>query len=84
MPADAFHWLDVDIIGEKLFQAHPDRDPLSVRFVELRRMIEALPGFAPQPGHPVNEKILETAQQRWYEEFADAPRAGEGDPEDED
>lgn len=80
MPADAFHWLDVDIIGEKLHEAHPTRDPLSVRFVELRRMIEALPGFHAQPGHPVNEKILETVQQRWHEEFADAPR----DDEDEE
>ncbi len=72
-PSD-MHWLDVDVIGLRLFEAHPTRDPLAVRFVELRRMVEALPGFREQPGHPVNEKILETIQQRWYEEFTDAPR----------
>lgn len=74
MPDKTFHWLDVDVIGEKLAHAHPQRDPLSVRFVELRRLVEALPGFAERPGHPVNERILETIQQRWHEEFTDAPR----------
>lgn len=68
MPAEEFNWLDVDLIGELLAEAHPQRDPLSVRFTELRRMVEALPGFQPDPDHPVNEKILETIQARWLEE----------------
>jgi FeS assembly protein IscX len=68
------HWLEVDRIAEALVDAHPKTDPLSLRFTELRRLVEALPGFAPQPGHPVNEKILETIQMRWHEEFTDAPR----------
>ena len=72
--SDPLHWLDVDEIGERLFEAHPSRDPLGVRFTELRRLVEALPGFAAQPGHPVNEKILETIQQRWHGAFTDAPR----------
>ncbi len=83
---ERFHWLDVDLIGELLAEAHPRRDPLSVRFVELRKMVEALPGFEAQAGHAVNEKILETIQQRWLDERADAyPAAGAADgDEDED
>jgi FeS assembly protein IscX len=71
---DSLHWLDVDEIAELLFAAHPGRDPLGVKFTELRRLVEALPGFRPQPDHPVNERILETIQMRWHEEFTDAPR----------
>lgn len=77
MPSDSFHWLDVDRIAEELADAHPSRDPLSVRFTELREMVTALPGFAEQPGHPVNEKILETIQMKWREERGDAERVDE-------
>lgn len=75
-----FGWLDVRRIGEALADAHPARDPLAVRFTELRRMIEALPGFTPDPAHPVNEKILEAVQAIWHEEAADL----RGDPDDDD
>lgn len=71
MPAP-FHWLDVDRIAEELADAHPDRDPLSVRFTDLRELVRLLPGFAERPGHPVNEKILETIQMKWLEERGDA------------
>lgn len=66
------HWLDVDDIALLLYEAHPDRDPLAVRFTELRELVEKLPGFKAQPGHPPNEKILETIQSKWYEEYTDA------------
>lgn len=66
-----FGWLDVHTIGEALADAHPGRDPLSVRFTELRAMVERLPGFAPDPAHPVNEKILETIQAIWNQEHLD-------------
>lgn len=75
---DAFHWLDVDRIAEELADAHPSRDPLSVRLTELRELVKALPGFSERPGHPVNEKILETIQMKWLEERGDA------EPPDED
>ncbi|MGD9690877.1 MAG: Fe-S cluster assembly protein IscX [Phycisphaerales bacterium] len=74
MPHDSFHWLDVDLIGELLAERHPARDPFSVRFTELRAMVESLPGFAPDPDHPVNEKILETIQSHWHESRAGNPR----------
>jgi len=67
----SFGWLEVDRIAEKLAEAHPTTDPLTVKFVDLRRMVQSLPGFAEQPGHPVNEKILETIQMLWHEEFED-------------
>lgn len=68
---DSFHWLDVDLIGELLAEHHPDRDPLRTSFVELRRLVTSLEGFREQPGHPCNEKILETIQGHWITERAD-------------
>lgn len=69
--ADTFHWLDVRRIAEELADRHPELDPLTVRFTDLRRLVEALPGFAPDPKHPVNERILETIQMNWHEERED-------------
>lgn len=71
-----FGWLDVDEIGEILAGLYPDRDPFTVRFTELRTMVEGLEGFREEPGHPVNEKILETIQVRWHEARED-PAADE-------
>ncbi len=67
----SFGWLDVRTIGEMLADAHPGRDPLTVRFTELRQLVEKLPGFVADPKHPVNEKILETIQMIWNEEYRD-------------
>lgn len=69
--SDRFGWLEVDRIAEFLAAQDPERDPLTVKFTELRRLVEQLPGFAEEPGHPVNEKILETIQMKWYEEYKD-------------
>lgn len=69
--ADTFHWLDVERISEELYDAHPDLDPLKVKFPDLRRMVIELPGFREQEGHPVNERILEAIQMGWYEERRD-------------
>ena len=76
---DKLHWLDVDEIAERLLETYPDRDPLAVRFTELKQLVLKLPDFQEQPGHPVNEKILETIQAKWYEEKQDA-----AEDEDED
>jgi FeS assembly protein IscX len=66
-----FGWLDVTRIAEELADRHPSVDPLSVKFVELKRMVTELPGFKEEAGHPVNEKILETIQMYWNGEKAD-------------
>ena len=65
---DTYHWLDVERIAEELEDQHPDADPITVTFPKLRDMVRKLPGFAEQPGHPVNEKILEAIQQAWIDE----------------
>ncbi|MGA1045967.1 MAG: Fe-S cluster assembly protein IscX [Phycisphaerales bacterium] len=67
--ADTFHWLDVERLGEELAERHPEIDPLTVSFPKLKALVMALPGFLEQPGHPVNERILEAIQQAWIEEF---------------
>ena len=69
--ADTFGWLDVELIGELLAEHYPGKDPMRVGFVELKQLVAALPGFKEQPGHPVNEKILEHVQKYWIEERED-------------
>lgn len=77
MPDDTFDWLDVGRIGEELALAYPERDPMSVRFTELRELVAALPGFVERPGHPVNEKILEAIQAAWLDERDGVDRSEE-------
>lgn len=80
---DRFHWLDVARIGEELADAHPRVDPMHVKFIELRDLVKKLPGFQEQPGHPVNEKILEAIQMAWLEERGEAPPRDDADDDDE-
>jgi len=70
-----FSWLETDVIGEMLAEHYPSVDPYRVGFTQLKKMVAELPGFKEEPGHPVNEKILETIQAAWIEERED--RAGE-------
>jgi len=70
----AFGWLEVELIGELLAERHPGIDPYRVGFTHLRKLVAELPGFEEEPGHPVNEKILETIQRHWIEEREDLPR----------
>lgn len=66
----ALHWLNVELIGEELEAAHPEVDPLTISFPRLKQLVMALPGFAEEPGHPCNERILEAIQQAWIDERA--------------
>jgi FeS assembly protein IscX len=61
-------WHDFEEIGVRLAEAYPDRDPLAVRFTELRQLVESLPDFEAEEGHSCNEAILEAIQAAWYEE----------------
>jgi len=63
-----FGWTDIEEIVLALDEAHPDVDALGVRFTELREMVEALEDFQAEPGHNVNEQILEAIQAGWHEE----------------
>lgn len=60
-------WSDVRAIGEALFDAYPDVDPLTLSFVRLHEMIVALPGFSDDP-EKSTEAILEAILQIWLDE----------------
>jgi len=60
-------WTDTRDIALALAEDHPDVDPRSVRFTDLRRWILELPGFNDDPAH-CGEKILEAVQMTWIEE----------------
>jgi FeS assembly protein IscX len=59
-------WDDAEDIGEALAAAHPDVDPLTVRFTDLHRWVCALPGFADDP-KASSEGALERIQMAWVE-----------------
>ena len=60
-------WTDTRDIAIALAVAHPDVDPKSVLFTDLRQWVLELPGFADDPKH-CGEKILEAIQMAWIEE----------------
>ena len=60
-------WLDSEEIGIQLVEAHPDLDPLSVRFTDLHRMVTELEEFDDDP-KASNEGILEAIQMAWLDE----------------
>ena len=70
MDADAFTWTVVHEIALRLADAHPDADPLAVRFTDLHRWVTELPGFTGDPKRS-NEKILEAIQMAWIDERED-------------
>jgi FeS assembly protein IscX len=64
-------WQDTEEIAIRLVEAHPDTDPLSVRFTDMHAWITALPEFRDDPKKS-NEKLLEAIQMAWLEEYKDA------------
>lgn len=60
-------WVDTYEIAAALTDAHPDVDPQTVRFTQLREWVMALPGFDDDPGRS-GEKILEAIQMAWIDE----------------
>lgn len=74
MEREPLIWTDVEEIGIRLAETHPDVDPMTVRFTQLRRMVEDLPEFEPDPEHHVNEQILEAIQASWIEEREELER----------
>ena len=60
-------WTDVNDIAIELAEAHPDVDPLSIRFTDLRDWVMALPDFDDDPEH-CGEKVLEAIQMAWLDE----------------
>lgn len=62
-------WTDINDIAIELTDAHADKDPLQINFVDLRDWVLGLPGFDDDPKH-CGEKILEAIQQAWIDEVA--------------
>ena len=61
-------WNDVNDIAIELCEAHPEVDPLSVRFTDLREWVMALEGFNDE-AERCGEKILEAIQMAWLDEL---------------
>lgn len=61
-------WTDIEELALRLVEAHPDVDPLTVRFTDLHRWVTELEGFTGDPKDS-NEKKLEALQMAWYEEW---------------
>ena len=60
-------WTDSLEIAIQLDEAHPEVDPKSVNFVDLRNWVMALDEFDDDPEHS-GERILEAIQMCWLEE----------------
>ena len=60
-------WTDTHRIAEELFDRHPEIDPKTVRFTQLRQLILDLPEFDDDPQR-CGERILEAVQQAWIDE----------------
>jgi FeS assembly protein IscX len=60
-------WDDAEDIAEALAVAHPDVDPLRVRFTDLHRWVCALPEFSDDPKASTEGK-LERIQMAWVAE----------------
>ncbi|HXQ41359.1 MAG TPA: Fe-S cluster assembly protein IscX [Candidatus Udaeobacter sp.] len=60
-------WTDVYDIAAELEAQHPDADVVNLRFTDLWKWVQALPGFADDPNKS-NEKILEAIQAAWLDE----------------
>jgi FeS assembly protein IscX len=60
-------WTDIHDIAIELEERHPDADVVNLRFTDLWKWVQELPGFADDPSKS-NEKILEAIQAAWLEE----------------
>jgi FeS assembly protein IscX len=61
-------WTDTLDIAIEISEVHPDVDPKSVNFVDLRQWVMALPEFDDDPERS-GERILEAIQLAWIEEL---------------
>ncbi|MBL8523340.1 MAG: Fe-S cluster assembly protein IscX [Betaproteobacteria bacterium] len=62
-------WTDSLEIAIQLADAHPDIDPKTIRFTDLREWVMALPEFDDEPSRS-GEKILEAIQMAWIDEIS--------------
>tara|TARA_A200000159_G_scaffold48701_1_gene44976 strand:+ start:329 stop:523 length:195 start_codon:yes stop_codon:yes gene_type:complete len=60
-------WTESLEIALALIDAHPEVDPLTVRFTVLKNWVEALADFDDEPDR-CGERILEAIQMCWIDE----------------
>ena len=60
-------WIDSLEIALDLIEKHPDIDPLTIHFTDLRRWVLALERFDDEPNH-CGERVLEAIQLAWIAE----------------
>lgn len=63
-------WDSIEDIAYALYEAHPETDPLSMRFTDLHKAIIDLPDFSDDPLKSTEGK-LEAIQMAWLEEYQD-------------
>ena len=61
------NWTDSLEIAISLYEAHPDIDPITINFVDLRELVLALEDFNESDTH-CGEKVLEAIQMCWIDE----------------
>ena len=66
----ALTWDHIDDIAYALYEAHPDQDPLQIRFTDMHKWITELHEFDDDPLGSTEGK-LEAIQMAWLEEFQD-------------
>lgn len=62
-------WTDSLEIAIQLADVHPEIDPKTIRFTDLREWVLALPEFDDEPNRS-GEKILEAIQMAWIDEVS--------------
>lgn len=63
-------WTDTEDLAIELTDAHPDVNPLTVRFTDLHRWVTEIEEFGDDPAAS-NEAKLEAIQMAWLEEYKD-------------
>ena len=63
----SLQWTDTYDIAIALEETYPDVDILRIRFTDLWKWVQELPGFSDDPLRS-NEKVLEAIQMAWLQE----------------
>jgi FeS assembly protein IscX len=66
-------WDDSEEIALQLLEAHPEINPLAIRFADLHRWVTGLANFGDDP-KASSEGKLEAIQMAWLEEYNDRAR----------
>lgn len=68
MATSGLTWIDSLEIALDLMEEHPDVDPLTLHFTELRQWVLELERFNDDPKH-CGERVLEAIQLAWISEM---------------